>query len=193
MKLNLRGKQKGFAAVFLLIPCLLFAIFILIYLVLYRGSISTYAKEFKAAIDTSNFATYKYISQHQLSTTGQLVFDQSDNDNVLATFKAYFAKNFNLDSALTPVNKSSFINTPITVDRMNIYSVKSNGTITEYDYTSDTGGFSNKYTSYSGTIYTPQGIQVKQTSVYVEVKFTINLLNKPYINHYQSYTGIVKS
>jgi hypothetical protein len=191
MRINLKEKRKGFAAVFLMIPGLIFLTFILVYLILLRGAISTYAKEFKAAIDLSNLATYKEISQEQLSENGELVFDSANNNIVLQTFKDYMKINFRLDDTMTPFNKNGFINTPITVYRMNIYSVKSDGTITEYDYTSDTSGFSNKYINYSGTIYTPAGTQVKKTSVYVDVKFKINLLNKPFTNHYQSYTGVV--
>lgn len=191
---RLKEKELGGIQVVLFSMFLLFFLILILSLLFTSYALSNYAMDMKNECDMSNLSTYKYISQQDLSQSGEAVIESADVNNVYQCFKQYLEKNMGLDSNLTPLNKNGYITQPLTINTMIIYSFK-NGLLNEYEYTAGTGSFTTVYSGYSGTVTAPTGQKVSHTSIYTEVQFTLNLFNMgyTYTNSIKSYTGITTS
>lgn len=188
---NIREKKDGAIQVFILIPFIIFFLLLIYEIFTIRYTLSVFIADFKTNVDMANFATYKYISQRELSQSGQIVIESSDLNNVYSTFKEYLCKNQKLDNDLRPLKQSSYFSEPLVIKRIIVYSFK-DGLLTEYqyDYTSKT--FSTILSNYSGSVKTPTGRDVTKTSIYTEVGFTLNLFGTPFTDKtIVSYTDVV--
>jgi hypothetical protein len=80
---KLYKKKNGSVQVFIIVPFLLFFIVFMYEMFVVRYTLSIFIADFKTNADMANFATYKYISQLEISRTGQIVFDESSLNDCL--------------------------------------------------------------------------------------------------------------
>ncbi|WP_026883717.1 hypothetical protein [Clostridium akagii] len=186
-------KKEGSVHIFLLTLFVIFFIYIMISMIVYRNVLVSTAFKFKTKSDFSNLAVYKYISKQELGKSGQIAFDDTDLNNCFNTFKQYLEKNLNLDDNLSPVQSNSLISKPFTINRIVIYSLR-NGNLSVYTYTDSSKTFvlTKVENNYSNDVYTPSNRQVINTSVYTQVGFTIALIRGySYQNVLTSFTDAV--
>lgn len=162
----------------------------IIYAAAYFNALSAEMNSLKTQCDFSNLATYKDISRTELSTKGDITFDEDSLTSALSTFKEYLISNLGTDENLNALNKDSNI-TNYVIHKLIIYNVVDAKT-TEYAYDDSSQTFKTVVTDNTSKITTPTGRTVTKTSVYTDV--TYNLLLKfdyKFQGHVTSYTAAV--
>lgn len=164
----INSKKKGFGNIALLIgiilPFLLVVLFYVVTLFIAGEQVAT----IKDRADFANLATYKDINQQELSTEGNITFEDTDLTNAFNTYTISLRDNFNLDTNLKVINQNTFIEGNIIVNKLILYKVK-NGLTTAWEYDHSTGNFTNIYKNSSGEVLTPNNKTVVNTSVYSEI------------------------
>lgn len=178
--------QEGSIHIFLIASLLTFILISFFFGAIYFIALNVQMNSIKNKVDFANLATYKNVSQTELSINEHVVFDGNSVDDIYNTFHDYLEKNLNTDDALSPKNENSNIASPYTIKRMIIYSIENNQ-LSEYEYSN--GDFHTVVT-YGSTATTPSGAAVKETSVYTEVGYKLNLpFGKQYSGTVVTYTS----
>lgn len=100
----------------------------------------------------------------------------TDSERSYNEFLTSLKTNLKLNDSLNPNSIENYIKSQVNIEKYIIYNVDGNNV--EVITKGDIGESQIVYTNQLGNIKTPEGITVENTSIYVQIKFTVEIMGE---------------